>query len=106
MKKTKSIQQRNTAPVKFSLSTKKIEKIRAGKGFERQTTMKQSKDVVIEICGIEITEKIVQEKFEESGVLRKKRNYVMYESKLGTEKNREILNIQKPKIINIRPRKE
>ena len=110
MKKAKTIQQRNTTPIKYALSSKKLEQIRLGKGAERQTTSKQSKDIVIEKGGVKITEKVVQEKFEETGVLRKKRNYVMYESKLGTEKNREILKIeapkQKPKIIKIRPRKE
>ena len=110
MKKTKTIQQRNTEPIKYSLSSKKLEQIRSGGGLERQTTSKQSKDIVIEKGGVKITEKVVQEKFEETAVLRKKRNYVMYESKLGTEKNREILKIeapkQKTKIIKIRPRKE
>ena len=110
MKKTKTIQQRNTDPIKYSLSSKKLEQIRSGGGLERQTTSKQSKDVVIEKDGVKITEKVVQEKFEETAVLRKKKNYVMYESKLGTEKNREILKIeapkQKTKIIKIRPRKE
>ena len=38
-----------------------------------------------------------EEKFEETAVLRKKRNYVMYESKLGTEKNTEITQIAAPK---------
>ena len=108
MKKTN--RQRNTDPIKYSLSSKKLEQIRSGAGLERQTTSKQSQDVVIEKGGVKITEKIVHEKFEETAVLRKKRNYVMYESKLGTEKNREILKIeapkQKPKIIKIGPRKE
>ena len=110
MKKTKTIQQRNTEPIKYSLSSKKLEQIRSGGGLERQTTSKQSKDIVIEKGGVKITEKVVQEKFEETAVLRKKRNYVMYESKLGTEKNREILKIkdpkQKTKIIKIRQRKK
>lgn len=110
MKKVKIAEQRNTDPMKYSSSSKKLEQIRSGKGLKRQTTMKQSKDIVIEKGGVKITEKVIQEKFEETAVLRKKRNYVMYESKLGTEKNREILKIeapkQKPKIIKIRPRQE
>ena len=35
-----------------------------------------------------------EKKFEESGVTRKKRNYVMYESKLGTEKEQDLKKIQ------------
>ena len=45
-----------------------------------------------------VTEKT--KKFEEAGVAKKKRNYVMYESKLGTEKERNLQKIheaQKPK---------
>ena len=38
-----------------------------------------------------------EKKFEEAGVKRKKRNYVMYESKLGTEKNRDLKKIEEPK---------
>ena len=46
----------------------------------------------------EVTE--VEKKFEEAGVKRKKRNYVMYESKLGTEKEKNLQKIEeapKPK---------
>ena len=43
--------------------------------------------------GTKIISKLTQEKFEETAVLRKKRNYVMYESKLKTEKNTQIMKI-------------
>ena len=41
-----------------------------------------------------------EKKFEEAGVKRKKRNYVLYESKLGTEKEKDLRKIEeapKPK---------
>ena len=57
-----------------------------------------------------VTEKT--KKFEEAGVAKKKRNYVMYESKLGTEKEKNLQKIheapkpkQKPK-VEPRPRVE
>ena len=41
-----------------------------------------------------------EKKFEEAGVKRKKRNYVLYESKLGTEREKDLRKIEeapKPK---------
>ena len=38
-----------------------------------------------------------EKKFEEAGVRRKKRNYVLYESKLGTEKQTNLKKIEEPK---------
>ncbi len=34
-----------------------------------------------------------KKKFKEAGVKRKKRNYILYESKLGTEKEKNLQNI-------------
>ena len=58
-----------------------------------------------------VTEK--EKKFEEAGVKRKKRNYVMYESKLGTEKEKNLQKIEdapkpkpKPKPAAPKPRVE
>jgi hypothetical protein len=50
-----------------------------------------------------------EKKFEEAGVTRKKRNYVMYESKLGTEKETDLTQIKappKPKKVEPKPRVE
>ena len=38
-----------------------------------------------------------EKKFEEAGVRRKKKNYVLYESKLGTEKQTNLKKIEEPK---------
>ena len=87
----------------------KLEKIKSGEKTKTQIGGVSEKKNVIQgkDAKIHITEK--QKKFEESGVTRKKRNYVMYESKLGTEKekNMQILKeIKKPKPKPVEPRKE
>ena len=69
---------------------------------ESQTISKESKDLVYKgKDGTKISAKHTQEKFEESAVLRKKRNYAMYESKLKTEKNTQIMKNETP---NSKPR--
>ena len=85
----------------------KLEKIKSGGKTKTQIGGTNEKKNVIQHKGgkIAITEK--EKKFEESGVARKKRNYVMYESKLGTEKeqNMQLLKeAKKPKPVE--PRKE
>lgn len=47
-----------------------------------------------------------RKKFEEAGVTRKKRNYVMYESKLGTEKERDMTKIGSVGLRKPQPRQE
>ena len=47
--------------------------------------------------GSKIIKNQTEEQFEESAVTRKKRNYVMYESKLTTEKNTQITELKKKK---------
>lgn len=47
-----------------------------------------------------------EKKFEEAGVTRKKRNYVMYESKLGTEKERDMTKIGSVGLRKPQPRQE
>ncbi len=47
-----------------------------------------------------------EKKFEEAGVTRKKRNYVMYESKLGTEKERDMTKIGSTNLRKPQPRQE
>ena len=94
-------------------SSDKIEQIRSGKKLKRQTTLKQIKNIVYDSKdGTKTKARITQEKFEESEVVRKKRNYVMYQSISGTEKNTELTKIaapkpkSKPKIRVPSPRKE
>ena len=78
-------------------TSKKLDQIKTGAKIKRQTGGTEKKDTII--SGKNGTKTVVhetEEKFEETAVLRKKRNYVMYESKLGTEKNTEITQIAAP----------
>ena len=82
----------------IELDSDKLEQIRTGKNLRRTKSGIQTKNIVItEKDGTKITEKQTKEVIEESTVKRRKRNYVMYESKLGTEKKSEITSISKPK---------
>lgn len=45
-----------------------------------------------------------EKKFEEAGVKRKKRNYVLYESKLGTEKEKNLKKIDEPQKPKPKPK--
>ena len=90
MKSSKEIVKRGPSPKPFVSSSKKLDQIRLGTR-ERKKTREESKDFVFKgKDGSKITSKVTQKKFEETAVLRKKRNYVMYESKLGTEKDTQI----------------
>ena len=79
-------------------TSKKLDQIKTGAKIKRQTGGTEKKDTII--SGKNGSKTVVhetEEKCEETAVLRKKRNYVMYESKLGTEKNTEITQIAAPK---------
>ena len=74
----------------------KLEQIRSGTTKKTDLGVKENKGVIHGKSGkFVVVEK--EKKFEEAGVKRKKRNYVMYESKLGTEKNRDLKKIEEPK---------
>ena len=82
----------------IELDSDKLEQIRTGKNLRRTKSGIQTKNIVItEKDGTKITEKQIKEVIEESTVKRRKKNYVMYESKLGTEKKSEITSVLKPK---------
>ena len=79
-------------------TSKKLDQIKTGAKIKRQTGGTEKKDTIISgKNGAKTVVHETEEKFEETAVLRKKRNYVMYESKLGTEKNTEITQIAAPK---------
>ena len=88
------------------LSTQeKLEQIRSGKILHRRKSGLDinSINVVMGKDGSKITKKEIAEKYEETTVRKKKKNYVMYESKLGTEKSTEIKKIEAPKPKKSRP---
>ena len=73
-------------------TSKKLDQIRSGEKIKRSKGATESKNVITAGAGgAKYFTKETEEKYEETAVLRKKRNYVMYESKLGTEKNTEIV---------------
>ena len=77
----------------------KIEQIRKGSIVKTDLGVNVNKGVIKSKGGkYAVVEK--EKKFEEAGVKRKKRNYVLYESKLGTEREKDLRKIEeapKPK---------
>lgn len=70
----------------------KLEQIKTGAKQVIQKGVKENKNIVQGKGGkYAITEK--EEKFEETGVRKKKKNYVLYESKLGTNKVKDLKKI-------------
>ena len=70
----------------------KLELIKSGGKKVNVTGVKESKNTISKGDGKYMTiEK--EKKFEEAGVTKKKRNFVMYESKLGTERETDLLKL-------------
>ena len=86
-------------------TSEKVDFIRKGKKKKTITGFKENKNA-FESKGNKFVVVEKEKKFEEAGVTRKKRNYVMYESKLGTEKERDMTKIGSTKIRNPQPRQE
>ena len=80
----------------------KLEAIKQGKNLKSESGTSESKKVTVTKSGDKIIAVEKEKKFEEAGVTRKKRNYVMYESKLGTEKETDLTQIKAPP----KPKKE
>ena len=80
----------------------KLEAIKQGKKLKSESGTSESKKVTVTKSGDKIIAVEKKKKFEEAGVTRKKRNYVMYESKLGTEKETDLTQIKAPP----KPKKE
>jgi hypothetical protein len=95
-------------PLVKRLSTvEKMEMIKSGKRRRSLTGIKEHKNITIQNKGGKyvVVEKV--KKFEESGVTKKKRNYIEFESKLGVEKETDLTKIAGPKKdAEIQPRKE
>ena len=85
-------------------SSEKVAFIRQGKKKKTITKYQQNKNVTYRNQGDQIIVVEKEKQFDETGVARKKRNYVMYESKLGTEKERDISKITAKKIRKPEPR--
>ena len=74
----------------------KLEQIRTGATKKTDLGVKANQNIVHGKGGkYQVFE--TEKKFEETGVRRKKRNYVLYESKLGTQKETNLKKIEEPK---------
>jgi hypothetical protein len=95
------------SPVVVSTPNKeKLEMIRTGKKKKTITGFKENKNVKLVQDGSKVIAVQKEKKVEEAGVTRKKRNYVMYESKLGTEKETDYTKIAAKKMRAPKPRVE
>ena len=95
--------------VKSGVDPSKLEAIKKGKKIKSETGASENKKVTTTKSGDKIIAIEKEKKFEEAGVTKKKRNYVMYEAKLGTEKETDLTQIKappKPKKLEPRPRVE
>ena len=95
-------------PVVEKITTdEKMEIIRSGKRKRSLTGLKESKNIAFENKGGKYVAIETERKFEEAGVTKKKKNFVMFESKLGTEKDVDFTKISGPKApAQVQPRKE
>lgn len=88
-------------------SEEKIEIIRSGKRKRSLTGVKENKNILFENKGGKFVAVETERKFEEAGVTKKKKNFVMFESKLGTEKETDLTQISGPKKqAQVQPRTE
>ena len=84
-------------PVDFQ---QKLEQIRAGAIKKTDLGVNVNKGIIKSKGGARFSVIETEKKFEEAGVRKKKRNYVLYESKLGTETEKDLKKIEeapKPK---------
>ena len=95
------------SPIVVSTPDKeKLEMIRTGKKKKTITGFKENTNVKLVQDGSKVIAVQKEKKVEEAGVTRKKRNYVMYESKLGTEKETDYTKIAAKKMRAPKPRVE
>ena len=85
----------------------KLSIIRSGKRKRSLTGVKENKNILFENKGGKFVAVERERKFEEAGVTKKKQNFIMFESKLGTEKDVDYTKISGPKKdVNVQPRTE
>ena len=89
-----------------SVDPTKLEKIKAGIKTKTESGVKQNQNVTVNSRGDKIITTEKQKKVEEAGVTRKKKNFVQYESKTGTEKETDLQKIKGQRLKAPRPRVE
>ena len=75
-------------------SSDKLEIIRSGKKKKSITGYKESKNITFSAKDGKYVAIEKEKKFEEAGVTKKKKNFLMFESKLGTEKESDLHKIE------------
>ncbi len=75
-------------------SSDKLAMIRSGKKKKTVTGFKENKNITFSNEKGKFIAVEKEKKFEETGVTKKKRNYIQFESKLGTEKERDLHKIE------------
>ena len=85
-----------TRPIKIGIhsSSDKLAMIRSGKKKKTVTGFKENKNITFSNEKGKFIAVEKEKKFEETGVTKKKRNYIQFESKLGTEKERDLHKIE------------
>ena len=85
----------------------KLDFIRKGKKKKTITGFKENKNITFENKGGKFVVVEKKKKFEETEVTKRKRNFVKFESKLGTEKETDMTKIEGAKKLRaIQPRQE
>ena len=81
-------------------SSDKLEMIRSGKKRKSITGFKENKNITFSKQDGKYIAIEKEKKFEEAGVTKKKKNFIMFESKLGTEKETDLHKIAGAKLRN------
>lgn len=84
-----------TKPILTQPNLDKLALIRGGKRRKSITGFKEAKNITFSNKEGKFIAVEKEKKFEEAGVTRKKRNFIMFESKLGTERERDLRKIGK-----------
>ena len=83
--------------MKRSTNASKLDQIKSG-GITKKQIGGNATQKTFQSKGGKFTITETSKKFEEAGVAKKKRNYVMFQSKLGTEKEQNLTMHQQPSV--------
>ena len=84
----------------------KVNLIRSGKKKKTVSGFKEKQNITITNEGGKVIATQKEKKVEEVGVTRQKRNFIEFESKLGTERNTDVRKIKGPTLRAVEPRVE
>ena len=89
-----SLRSKSKKVVPLATSSDKLALVRSGKKKKTVTGFKENKNITFSNKEGKFIAVEKEKKFEEAGVAKKKQNYIMFESKLGTEKERDTHKIE------------